>query len=322
MRKRVKTPSILQMEATECGAAALGIVLAYYGRFVPLEELRAECGVSRDGSKAINILKAARRYGMIAYGAQAEELEALTQLTFPFIAFWKFDHFVVVEGIKGNRFYINDPATGPRKISKQAFDRAFTGVILIFELSETFQKKGKPTSIFQSIQQRLRGTTATLLFVLLASLMLVIPGIIIPGFSKIFIDDVLVRSMHSWIMPLLFGMLLTALLRAGLIWCQQHYLLRLQIKLILTSSAKFLWHVLHLPMRYFNQRYAGDVSERVAANDRIAQLFSSELNTSIVSLISMVFYVLLKVDRGNNLANAQVEHVLHQLADVSIIRHV
>lgn len=290
--KRVKTPTILQMEATECGAAALAIILAYYGRFVSLEELRIKCGISRDGSKAVNMLKAARKYGLVAQGAKAE-LDALGDLVFPFIAFWQFNHFVVVEGIDAKKVYLNDPATGPRAVTHDDFDQSFTGIVLLFEPGPEFKKGGRQESLQQSLMTRLRGVRTAFLYVTLASLALVIPGIIIPGFTKIFIDEILIRHLSGWLLPLIWGMVFTALLRAGLTWLQQTHLLRLELKLSLTTSTRFLWHVLRLPMSFFSQRYVGDISTRIAANDRLATLLSGDLSTSFVSLISMVFYAII-----------------------------
>lgn len=289
-RFRVKTPTMLQMEATECGAAALGIVLAYYGLYLPLEQLRQDCGVSRDGSKAINMLKAARCYGMEAQGAKVEDPYDLLELPLPLIAFWEFDHFVVVEGIIKNRFYINDPETGPRVIDKDEFDRAFTGVVLIFEPTPEFRPAGKPASILRAFRERLRGSVGSITYIFLASLALVIPGIMIPGFSKIFIDEILIRGVNNWLHILLVTMVLTAIVRGILTWIELKTLLQLHLKMMLIHSAKFLWHVLHLPVAFFQQRFVGDLEIRVGANDRIAQLLSGEISSSAVNVVSMFFY--------------------------------
>ncbi len=292
MSKHIKTPTVLQMEAAECGAAALGIVLGYYGRFVPLEELRIACGVSRDGSKAINMLQAARKYNLIATGAQGD-IDTLKELEYPFIIHWSFNHFVVVEGMDEHRVYLNDPARGRRSVFYTEFSKAFTGIILLFKPGPLFKPGGIKPNIWRSLKKRLAHSKNDLIFLILASIAVTIPGMIIPGFSKIFIDDILVRGLNNWVILLLTGLLLTAGLRAMMSWLQQMYLLRLEIKLILTGSAQFLHHVLHLPLLFFDQRYAGDVLERVEANDRIATLLSGDLNNSIVGLLSMVFYAII-----------------------------
>jgi NHLM bacteriocin system ABC transporter peptidase/ATP-binding protein len=292
IKRPSQTPTVLQMEALECGAAALAIILAHHGKHVALEEVRSACGVSRDGSKAVNMLRAARKYGLDAEGIQVDDLQSLNELKPPYIIFWEFNHFVVVEEIKTDKIYINDPATGPRTISIDEFNKGFTGVVLKMAPNERFVKGGSPVSISDSIKKRLAHFRDPLSFVIVASLALVIPGIIIPGFTKIFIDEILIRDMHGWILPLLFGMFLTALMRSALSWMQNYYMLRLRIKLMLTNSAQFLWHVLHLPMNFFMQRFAGDINERIGANTRIAVLLSEELSGACVGLISMVFFAI------------------------------
>jgi NHLM bacteriocin system ABC transporter peptidase/ATP-binding protein len=280
------------MEAVECGAAALAIVLSYYGRIVPLEELRVACGVSRDGSKASNVLKAAREYGLTARGFRYET-HHLKNLALPCIIFWNFNHFVVVEGFARNKVYLNDPATGPRTVSAEEFDESFTGVTLVFEPGPNFVKGGSRRSLLPALRRRLTGSEVAVVYVVLASLALVIPGLIIPAFARIFVDSVLVAGLRSWVVPLLVGMAVTAALRAALTWLQQYYLLRLETKLALSTSSKFLWHVLRLPIDFFNQRYAGEISSRVAINDRVAQLLSGELATSLLNAVLVVFYALL-----------------------------
>ncbi|MCI0576021.1 MAG: NHLP family bacteriocin export ABC transporter peptidase/permease/ATPase subunit [Chloroflexi bacterium] len=280
------------MEAVECGAAALGTVLAFYGRIVPLEELRVACGVSRDGSKASNVIKAAREYGLVAKGFRYEP-HHLKTLPLPIIIFWNFNHFVVVEGFGKDKVYLNDPATGPRVISAEEFNESFTGVALVFEPGPNFTRGGSERSLYEALRRRLSGSEIAVTYVVLASLALVIPGLIIPAFARIFVDNVLVGSLQDWVAPLLIGMGVTAVLRAALTWLQQYYLLRLETKLALSTSSKFFWHVLRLPVEFFNQRYAGEISSRVAINDRVAQLLSGELATNALNVILIVFYALL-----------------------------
>ncbi|HQZ87170.1 MAG TPA: NHLP family bacteriocin export ABC transporter peptidase/permease/ATPase subunit [Gammaproteobacteria bacterium] len=289
---RHKTPTVLQMEATECGAAVLGIMLAYYERYVPLEELRIACGISRDGSKAINILKAARTYGLLASGAQGD-IDALHEVRFPFIVFWQFNHFVVVEDIQEDKIYINDPATGRRNVTPDEFNKSFTGIIIILEPGPEFKKGGLSHSIFRSLKARFLKSLPTISFLILISLALIIPGILIPGFSKIFIDNVLLASTHNWLVILLIGLCLTAILRGIFSAVQQYYFLRFHMKLMIIGGATLLWHAFRLPIAFFEQRYAGDISERLGANERIAAILSNNVSSSVVSLISMIFYAII-----------------------------
>jgi len=290
--KRVVTPTVLQMEAVECGAAALSIVLCYFGSFIPLEQLRVECGVSRDGSKASNILKAARKFGLTAKGYKKEP-EALRELQGPMIIHWNFNHFLVLEGFVNDKVYLNDPASGPRVVTYEEFDQSYTGVVITFEPSPEYRRQGTRPSLIQSLKKRLKGSKSALIFVILAGLFLVIPGLIIPTFTRIFIDNVLLGQMHNWLIPLLGGMLLAALMRGMLTWLQRYYLLRLETKLSLSTSSNFFWHVLRLPIEFFSQRYSGEIASRVMINDRVAQLLSGELAVAVLNSIMIVFYLFL-----------------------------
>ena len=287
---RARTPTVLQMEAVECGAAALAIVLGYHGLHLPLEQLRVACGVSRDGSKASNVVKAARSFGMTASGARLE-VDALRTQVFPVVVFWDFNHFLVVEGFAADGVWLNDPASGPRKVTMEEFSRAYTGVTLLITPGPDFKKGGKRRSTWAALKPRMDGSKSALLFVVLASLALVIPGLVIPVFTQVFVDSYLIGQLDGWVKPLLLGMGITAILRMGLTWLQQHYLLRLELRLALTGSATFFWHVLRLPIEFFNQRYAGDISQRVSSNDRVAHLLSGELATNVVGVITAIFYV-------------------------------
>ena len=290
--KRVRTPTVLQMEAVECGAAALGIVLGHHGRFVPLEELRLECGVSRDGSKASNVLKAARKYGLTARGIKMDPDE-LSSYPLPIIVHWNFNHFLVLEGFMENQAFLNDPASGPRKVSKEEFDQSFTGVALIFERGPDFKRGGEKPSIVKALKIRFAGSELALTYVVLAGLALVIPGLAIPIFSKIFVDEVLVKGMQDWFKPLLLGMGLTFGMRGILTWLQERYLLRMETKIALSTASKFFWHVLRLPVEFFTQRSPGEIGSRVGLNDKVANLLSGRLATTLISMVTVIFYAIL-----------------------------
>jgi NHLM bacteriocin system ABC transporter peptidase/ATP-binding protein len=288
-KKVINTPVILQMEAAECGAAALAIVLAYHGAWISLEQLRIACGVSRDGSKASNIIRAARRHGLVARGYSVEPA-ALGQLPMPCIIHWNFKHFVVLEGVSGKHAYINDPATGRRRVSMAELDRAFTGVVLTFERGEEFKELGaKPNGIGLLLRELRRNKSAVALLVIV-SMVLVIPNIIAAGFSKIFVDDILIQRMDSWLAPLLIGMALMATCRAVLVVVRQAVLLRLQAKLAVVTTSRFLWRLMMLPFEFFTQRHAGDVASRVASNEQIARLLSGGITMNALSLTSVLLF--------------------------------
>ncbi|MEG6523049.1 NHLP family bacteriocin export ABC transporter peptidase/permease/ATPase subunit [Desulfotomaculum sp. 1211_IL3151] len=290
--KRVKVPTILQMEAVECGAASLAMILAYHGVWVPLEQLRIACGVSRDGSKASNILRAARKYGLESKGFRKDP-DSLKTMAGPMIVHWNFNHFLVLEGFKNGKVYLNDPADGPRTVTEEEFDQSFTGIVLTFGKGQEFKKIGSKPSIIAALGKRVRGSKIALSYVILVGLALVIPGLVIPIFSKIFVDDILLANKQNWLVPLLWGMAITAILRGILTWFREYYLLRLETKIALSTSGQFLWHVLRLPIEFFNQRFAGDISSRMQSNDKVAKVLSGELATTALSLITIVFYFIL-----------------------------
>ena len=287
--KAVRTPTVLQMEAVECGAAALASVLAHFGRWVPLEELRLACGVSRDGSKASNMVKAARAYGLEAKGYKREP-QGLRGVQPPAIIHWNFNHFVVLEGFRKGRVHLNDPAVGPKTVSEEELDQAFTGVVLTFRPGPRLQRGGAPPRLLPALKSRLAGSRAALAFVLLAGLALVVPGLALPVFSKTFVDSVLLEGRRDWMPPLLLGMGAAALLLGALTWLQQSYLLRLETRIAVAGASRFFWHVLRLPTEFFSQRYAGDISSRVAINDRVAQLLSRDLATNALGTLMIVFF--------------------------------
>jgi NHLM bacteriocin system ABC transporter peptidase/ATP-binding protein len=278
------------MEAVECGAAALGIVLAYHGRYLPLEELRERCGVSRDGSNAGNMVTAAQALGMTAAGWRLEVAE-LEQQSPPFIVFWEFNHFVVVEGFVRGRVYLNDPGGGPRWVTREEFSAGYTGVTLVIEPGPDFARGGRPPSLWNALSPRLSGSRMGLVFAILVGVLLVAPTIASAMYTQLFIDGYLVQQESNWVPPLLLAMLATALVVAALTWLQGSDLLRLQIKISVTTSGRFFWHVLRLPLAFFSQRYAGEVGSRVALNTVVAGLLSGQLASTVVTLCTLVFYL-------------------------------
>ncbi|QFS52023.1 NHLP family bacteriocin export ABC transporter peptidase/permease/ATPase subunit [Nostoc sphaeroides CCNUC1] len=282
------------MEAVECGAAALGIILGYYGRIVPLAELRRDCGVSRDGSKASNMVKVARNYGLEAKGFK-KELNQLWELQPPYIIFWNFNHFLVVEGWNKQRVYLNDPGTGPRHVSLQEFDEGYTGVVLVVEPGAEFVKGGRKPSMILSLAKRLQGAGDALVYCIVAGFLLTVVGLVIPVFSQVFVDDILVQGRQLWLRPLLGGMAVAAILQGSLTLLRLRYLRRLKIKLAVGMSSRFLWHILRLPVSFYAQRFAGEISNRTTLNDQVADVLAGRLATTIIDAFMVFFYALVMV---------------------------
>lgn len=287
--RRVRTPTILQMTGVECGVTSLAMVLAHYGAWVSIEELRTNAGVTRDGSKAGNLLKAARKYHLSAKGFKKEP-DGLLTLPLPSIIHWNFNHYVVFEGIRRGRAYINDPASGPRSMPVEEFGEYYTGVVLAFEPTADFRRHGAQPGLAGSLIRRLDSAWSAFLFVMLISLALVVPGIVTAGFGKIFVDNILVDAKEDWLVPLVIAVCATALMRGAFTWLQQHYLLRMETRLALSMASRFLWRLMRLPAAYFTQRHAGDLADRMAANDRIALLLSGQLATNMLNLTTVLFY--------------------------------
>jgi NHLM bacteriocin system ABC transporter peptidase/ATP-binding protein len=288
--RRARVPTVMQMEATECGAASLAMVMAYHGLHVPLEQLRVDCGISRDGSKAGNLARAARKYGFEAQGRRIQELDDAAKVPVPYIAFWGFHHFLVVEGFSATAVWVNDPASGPRRVTAEEFDESFTGVAIQLAPGPDFRPGGERRGIFRALAGRLGGLHRELLFILLVGLALVVPGLVIPAFVRVFVDQVLLDNNLQWTNPILWGLALTVVVQVFLSWLQRFYLLRIQTSLMVGMAGRFMWHVLRLPLVYFTQRFGGEIGSRATLNDRLAQTLSGDIAASAVGLLMMVFY--------------------------------
>ena len=288
----VKTPTIYQMEATECGAASLAMIMAYFGSYIPLEKMRIETGVSRDGCNAKNIMKAGRKFGLEVKGYR-KSLDSLLELQPPCIIHWNFNHFVVYEGKKGKHYYINDPAMGRRKLTLEDLDDAFTGVVLTFKKTENFRKSKKKNTLFSFIRTRLKGQYSAILALLCIGFLLVFPGLLIPVFSQVFIDDILLGGNNSWMAVFLAIMVFTMLFQAGLTYYRGILLQKLQNKMSMISAHKFLSHMFRLPMSFFDQRYAGDLAERVENNNNVSNFLAGDLAETVLNIIVAAFYLVL-----------------------------
>ncbi|MGW8726814.1 NHLP family bacteriocin export ABC transporter peptidase/permease/ATPase subunit [Streptomyces sp. NPDC055808] len=294
--RAVRSPTVLQMEALECGAASLAMVLAHHGRHVPLEELRIACGVSRDGSRASNVLKAARSYGLTAKGMQMEPA-ALADVQAPAILFWEFNHYVVYDGMgrrPGRRgVHINDPDKGRRFVASEDFDTSFTGVVLVLEPGPDFRPGGRRPGILGALPARLRGTTGTMLASLLASLLLVAVGATLPALSRTYIDLFLIGHQSSLLGTLFAAMGLMVALTVVLTWLQQTNLLRGRIISSTLSSARFFRHLLRLPVTFFAQRSPADLVQRLQSNDAVAETLARDLTAAAVDGVVVLLYAVL-----------------------------
>ena len=287
----VRVPVIMQMEALECGAACLAMVLAYYGKWVPLEQVRADCGVSRDGSNARNMVRAARSYGLIAKGCRYEPDTLRRQGSFPCIIHWTFSHFVVLDGFKGDKALLNDPAKGSYAVSMETFDQSFTGICLLFEPGADFQPGGKPKSVFAFARKRLDGAGAAVAFMLLTTFITSLIGIIYSVFSHIFLDRLLTGENVGWLGGFTLALVLFGAVRLAVEWIRAVYSLRINGKLAIVGSTSFMWKVLPT-MAFFSQRMAGDIQQRQNANAAIAGSMVKVLAPLAIDAALMLFYLI------------------------------
>ena len=286
-----KVPVVIQMEALECGAASLTMVLAYYNKWIPLEQVRADCGVSRDGSNAKNILKAARSYGLTAKGYRYEPDGLKQNGTFPCIIHWNFNHFVVLCGFKGNKAVINDPAKGTYSVSMEVFDKSFTGICLMFAPGEDFQPSGKPKSVLSFVKKKLSGTGSAFALVVITTVITSLIGIITPGFSNVFADRLLSGTNPEWFMPFIYGISGLAIIQIIVAWIQATYTLKVNGKIAIVANSEYMWHVLRLPMEFFSQRMAGDITSRRNQNASIAGSIISTFAPLTIQAVMMIFYL-------------------------------
>ena len=318
-RGRAKVPVIIQMEAVECGAACLAMTMAYYNKWVPLEQLRVDCGVSRDGSTAKNLLVAARSYGFDARGYRLEPEDLVNSGTFPCIIHWNFNHFVVLSGFQRGKAIINDPARGVVAISMEDFDKSFTGICLFITPSESFVPGGKPKSVVKFARSRLAGTGAAVAFVLLSSLISVLINIIRPGFSRMFMDRLLTQQNPEWFYPFLIGLAVISGIQILVSAVQTVYSNKLNGKMAVIGNMTFLWKVLHLPMEFFSQRMAGDIQSRQNTNTSIAASLINTFAPLALNIIMMLFYLLVMLRYSYVLTLVGISSVVINIALSQII---
>ncbi len=292
-----KVPVIMQMEALECGAACLCMIAAYYKKWIPLTQVRSDCGVSRNGSVAKNILCAGRAYGFEAGGYKMEPAD-LQNLTLPAILHWDFNHFVVLCGmdLKKGKFVINDPARGRVTVNMDEFDRSFTGIVLSFVPGENFKPEGKPKSVWSFAKKCMKGAILPFLLAVIISIVGTATSIISPISSKVFIDNILSGKNPEWLMPFLGIMLIVLFLQVLIGIINSIYWLKIEGKFAVSSSAEFMWHTLRLPIDFFSQRYIDDISARQNSNADIALTLINKIAPIFVNVASLIFYLFIMIN--------------------------
>ena len=293
--KVAKVPVIMQMEALECGAASLAMILAYYDKWIPLEQVRSDCGVSRDGSNAANVLRAARSYGLVAKGYRYEPEELKKYGKFPCIIHWNFNHFVVLDGFKKDKAVLNDPAKGNYTVSMKTFDESFTGICLIFEPGENFEPSGKPKSMLAFSIERMKGSGVAVAFVILTSIISNLIGIINPAFSRIFLDRLLTGQNPEWFMPFIIALAIVGIIQVIVTWISAVYSLKINGKMDAVGNTTFMWKILRMPMEFFSQRMAGDILQRQSSNSNIAKAVVSIFAPLLLNTVMMIFYLVVMI---------------------------
>jgi NHLM bacteriocin system ABC transporter peptidase/ATP-binding protein len=288
----IRTPTVLQMENTECGAAALSIILQHYGKYLPLAQLREQCGVSRDGSDAANIILAANQLGLKGRGFK-KGLVKLKKVNLPVILFWEFNHFLILEGFVGNRVMLNDPALGPRSVSEEEFDMSYTGITLVFERTNEFICDGEAPKIWPIVLRRMLSERFAIVFTLLTGLLLIIPQLVMPVFAQIYIDEVLGNQLEQWLKPMLWAMALTIIFQAVVQQLQLFSTRALEKRLTRRFAAQFERKVLSLPEQFYAQRYAGDIALRVQYNNEVSEFIASRLIPLVSGIVLLSFYLIL-----------------------------
>lgn len=287
-----RVPVVMQLEAVECGAACLAMILAYYKKWVPLEQLRKDCGVSRDGVNALNIVEAAELYNLESEGSLYEIDEIKKEATFPCIIHWNFDHFVVLKGFKHNRAYINDPESGQCSVSMEEFDKSFTGVCLEFKPTKEFQPSGQRKSILKFAKKRLKGATKALVFTGIVVGVGLIINFIFPVFQRVLVDNLLTNDdkLGMYIFLIAFGSL--ALIYLMIEFIDAIHSLRIKGRFAVNGTTTYMWKVLNLPIEFFSQRYANDIKSRKDTNATIANVLINIFIPIFLQSIVVIFYLI------------------------------
>ena len=284
-----KVPVVVQMETVECGAACLSMILAYYGKWLSLEQLRTDCGVSRDGSNARCIVQAARRHGLDAHGYRAD-ISHLEHMA-PAIIHWNYNHFVVFKGFDGGLAYINDPGIGSIAVSMEDFNRSYTGVAITASPTDQFKPHGHQTSILHYVRENIRGVSDAFIFTLIMGILTAFAGMLYPLFSQVFMDDIITGKNEEWTVPFFVGMGALVVFHFLLAFLDNVYGRRFSGSMSLKGNTRFLWHALNLPMEFFAQRYVGDIVQRQSLNETITTTLVRILAPYAINILLLIVYV-------------------------------
>ena len=292
------TPLVMQLEALECGAASLTMVMAYYGKWVALEQVRVDCGVSRNGSNAKNILRAAQKYGFKTKGYAYNIAKLKEHGRFPAIIHWGGAHFVVLNGFRGNKAIINDPAKGLVKVDLKTFDTFFTGIYLEIEPDEGFTPGGKRKSILSFAKKRLKGAAALIAFFAITTIIFYLFSVTSPIMSQVFVDYLLGGNNPDWLLPFIFIFGGLGLLQVLVTAVQSLYQYKIQGKLDLLGSTTYMWRILRLPIEFFSQRMVGDLQGRQTENASIAETLVNVFAPLLFNAIMIVIYLALMISKS------------------------
>ena len=314
-----KVPVVMQMEALECGAASLDMILAYYGKYLPLEQVRSDCGVSRDGSSAKNIVRAAKNYGMKTKALIIDAKGLKKEGTFPCIIHWNFNHFVVLDGFKKDYAVINDPARGLIKVPMAEFEKAYTGVYIELVPTQEFEPGGKRRSVLDFAKERLKGTQTAIFFVIMTTIIISLIGIIKPSFQRIFLDKIITGNNPDWVYPFMGAMLALIVLELIVGCINNIYTLKIEGKLAIIANSKYMWHILRLPLQFYSQRMAGDIANRQTKNENVAKQLIQTLAPMALNLVLTVVYLVVMFSYSVPLALIAVFATAINLCVASVI---
>ena len=285
----VKVPLIMQMEYVECGAASLAMILAYYGKYVPLEQVRRDCGISRDGSKASNLMTAAENYGLVAEGYRWSLESVMTKAHIPCIIHWNMAHFVVLRGFGKNKAYLNDPGLGEITVSMEEFNRSFTGIVLEFRPGENFVRDGKMPTVGGYLRSKAAQYRSGLVFLALDALAVALIGLMTPVYQRIF-TDVMLNSKQEWEKQFFLTLLLLGVLELVSDMLRETHIYRIQGNMAMRSNTGFFRHLLNLPTEFYQQRAVGDLISRLTMNSTIAELLVRKITPVAIQLVMVLIY--------------------------------